>query len=94
MLYPSCVTLLKIFAIHLDRGNSLWLFIILYMFYLAGEPDCSGRGTCATDNDPPRCVDCQPGWMGLACDELCVNGTQVPPNRCAVMSCFIIVMLK
>lgn len=37
---------------------------------------------CATPPwiDPPLCLDCQQGWMGSACEEVCEHGHQEPPN--------------
>ena len=42
-----------------------------------GSPNCMSRGYCNTTVDPPRCTDCETGWMGADCDELCVHGVQV-----------------
>jgi hypothetical protein len=32
----------------------------------AGEPDCFDRGVCNDTLSPPRCLDCNQGWMGPA----------------------------
>lgn len=55
-----------------------------------GEPDCFDRGVCNDTLSPPRCLDCNQGWMGPACDNLCTYGTQVPPNsgHCECHSCY------
>lgn len=55
-----------------------------------GEPDCNKRGRCDTNVEPPRCLDCIAGWMGAACEEPCVNGSQVPANsgKCKCHSCY------
>lgn len=55
-----------------------------------GEPDCNDRGNCNSTLDPPKCLDCISGWMGPACADFCVNGTQVPHNsgHCECHSCY------
>lgn len=55
-----------------------------------GEPDCFGRGNCSAEKPQvvitdllgraewsPVCVNCSKGWMGPACNDPCVHGTQV-----------------
>jgi hypothetical protein len=39
------------------------------------------RGVCDEWNfDPPKCQNCSGNWMGLACNDPCVNGTETPMN--------------
>lgn len=45
-----------------------------------GSPNCNNRGVCNATLDPPLCLDCQQGWMGSACEEVCEHGHQEPPN--------------
>ena len=43
-----------------------------------GEPNCNNQGHCNTTFDPPICTDCDAGWMGPACGDVCLHGT---PNH-------------
>ena len=41
-----------------------------------GVPNCFGRGYCnATNRVTPACTNCDPGWMGAACNDPCIHGT-------------------
>ncbi|PIK61109.1 hypothetical protein BSL78_01934 [Apostichopus japonicus] len=40
-----------------------------------GTPDCDGKGTCSGTYDPPRCINCDAGWMGTGCELECLHGT-------------------
>ena len=57
-----------------------------------GSPDCNSQGTCSTSFTTPRCIDCNPGWMGPACEDICDkdHGHQNPPNsgQCECDSCY------
>ena len=39
-----------------------------------GDPNCNDRGLCDTQYDPPLCMDCDQGWYGPACDDVCLYG--------------------
>ena len=43
-----------------------------------GNPDCNLRGYCNDSTNPPRCTNCSVDWMGSACDEPCLHGSQIP----------------
>jgi hypothetical protein len=43
-----------------------------------GEPNCLGQGICNTQFDPPKCTNCDDGWMGADCGTVCLYGT---PNE-------------
>lgn len=32
------------------------------------------RGHCNTLYDPPKCTNCDIGWMGPACNDVCLHG--------------------
>ncbi|KAH3879993.1 hypothetical protein DPMN_003905 [Dreissena polymorpha] len=40
-----------------------------------GEPNCNNKGVCNMLYNPPRCTNCRTGWMGPACDDVCLHGT-------------------
>jgi len=44
------------------------------------KPTQSSAGTCdGTAYSPPRCVNCQSGWIGSSCALRCIHGTEIPP---------------
>ena len=43
-----------------------------------GDPNCYNRGTCDESTNPPLCVSCDADWMGPACNDPCLHGTQTP----------------
>ena len=43
-----------------------------------GDPNCYGRGTCDESTNPPKCISCDMGWMGPACNDVCLHGIQEP----------------
>ena len=49
-----------------------------------GEPNCNDRGFCNSHYDPPRCTNCDEGWMGPACDDACLHGTPDAENTMCV----------
>ena len=57
-----------------------------------GQPDCAGVGECDATLTVPKCKNCEPGWMGEACEDICdaVHGEQVPMNSgiCVCDSCY------
>lgn len=57
-----------------------------------GEPNCNGEGTCDDTLITPKCKNCNPGWMGPACEEICDadHGIQSPMNsgNCECDSCY------
>ena len=57
-----------------------------------GSPDCNGQGECNSSYEEPRCVNCAPGWMGPACEDICdaEHGVQEPMNSgiCECDSCY------
>ncbi|WAR26298.1 TENX-like protein [Mya arenaria] len=57
-----------------------------------GSPDCNGQGTCDDSYTTPKCVDCNPGWMGPGCEDICDadHGEQSPMNsgNCFCDGCF------
>ena len=54
-----------------------------------GDPDCNNRGLCDDSFTMPRCVNCEAGFMGAACEEDCTYGKQLPMNSgfCLCDSC-------
>lgn len=55
-----------------------------------GTPDCNAVGQCDGTVDPPVCVNCTNGTMGIACDQPCVHGKEDTIRRgiCLCDSCF------
>ena len=57
-----------------------------------GEPDCNGEGDCDDTLFTPKCRNCNKGWMGEACEDICdaVHGEQKPMNSgfCECDSCY------
>ena len=39
-----------------------------------GDPNCNARGTCDISYDPPIWLNCDDGWFGPACDDICYWG--------------------
>ena len=51
-----------------------------------GTPTCNNHGKCSAV-DPQKC-DCDKGWMGIACSEMCLNGTaRLRADSTAVCDC-------
>jgi hypothetical protein len=57
-----------------------------------GTPDCNGEGECDSTLTTPKCKNCNPGWMGEACEDVCdaTHGVQSPMNSgfCECDSCY------
>ncbi|KAK3101710.1 hypothetical protein FSP39_005732 [Pinctada imbricata] len=60
-----------------DRG---WTGAACHIADCPGEPDCYNRGVCNDKLVEPKCHNCSEGWMGEACNDPCVNGTETPRN--------------
>ncbi len=55
-----------------------WTGVACYIPDCPGTPDCNTRGFCNVTFDPPRCTNCTGPWMGPACSDPCVHGSQTP----------------
>jgi len=57
-----------------------------------GSPDCNSEGTCDGSLTQPKCINCNPGWMGPACEDICDanHGQQLPMNsgNCECDGCY------
>lgn len=84
-LYGPCFPRLQLIISFIIVRKSI-IHIILYMYtfirflpyYIHLYAIYSIPGYCNATFNPPRCTNCSKGWMGQACEELCVFGNQVP----------------
>ncbi|XP_033745589.1 uncharacterized protein LOC117331103 [Pecten maximus] len=65
---------------HICECDAAWKGAACHIADCQGEPDCQGRGHCDDTLNTPRCINCTGPWMGVGCDEPCVNGTETPMN--------------
>lgn len=55
-----------------------------------GEPNCHNRGTCIIKSGTAVCSNCTKGWMGPACNNVCLHGNQIPMDsgNCQCDACW------
>lgn len=65
--------------LYICECSQLWEGSACHIPDCPGDPeDCYERGTCNTTTGSPMCTNCSAGWMGPACNDPCVHGTQTP----------------
>lgn len=55
-----------------------------------GTPDCNSLGVCDVSVDPPACINCTNGTMGIKCSDPCLHGKEDMTRRgiCICDPCF------
>ena len=58
------------------------------LFFILGEPDCSGRGTCIRDKEEEQSVcSCNLGFIGDDCSVLFCPGEPTCSNHGKIYKC-------